>query len=888
MSFIVEAFFSGCISKVVNDGTDFSIPRIKSALNDKKNRNLPTKVYRVIERALNIVTDKKYKGTDISYDAIERIFIEFRENGDTLESVKCGLGLLVSDVSDQKCENFLDKFYDGVCQDEDLYKRISLILKEKGIKINQQEFQQLNENIEGGFAQLNRKIDEKISINNKNDNKYNLQNRVPVKSRTQEYADKWNENMFLNNFDKRDENAGVNIKLRDVYLDEHLPHYIWGENKNSRNDLKDLLSEYINPHNDNEMLLILGQPGIGKSTLITWSTAKFSERIDDILVYRFAFDFENIDWQNGWISNRVLEKWGLNHSDLNGKILIIDGFDEVSIESNRRRDILDSLYIDWINNKEIKNFSLIITCRENYIQGFERLKCKYITLQTWNEPQIKSFCNIFQEKTKNKVSEDTIEKLFENKEILGIPLILYMVLALNISIEKEGSIVDVYDKIFALEGGIYDRCIDFKSFSEKHRISEIKKYIHQMSREIAFWMFENEPEEAYIPKNEYQRMCDSILLEEECENKNIQQDFLIGNYFKLVKHCEGLEAEELYFVHRSIYEYFVAETIYSSIPNTMKNFSKENLDEFVGIISVYLKKGQITHTICKYLQHKILKLCSARSQEELTFYQWMEMAVDKMVNNGMFYSSEYRNCNNIIYKETKCFINLVEILRQLHDKDNSNYILMNVNKGQIEKYIKYCCITFEKKGENDLNLSKMFLKKVNLVGTNLENINFINAMLEKINLSRANLEKANFSGAILKSANLELAILNNADLSNADLSGAYLHRADLTNAVLREAILNESILIETVLNKANLERANLEKANLRGAILSDANLKEAKLSNVDFSRAILIGADLKDAILSNVILTNAIIDERQAGYLEGKCNLHHTFVLYDDDELIPY
>ena len=888
MSFIVEAFFSGCISKVVNDGTDFSIPRIKSALNDKKNRNLPTKVYRVIERALNIVTDKKYKGTDISYDAIERIFIEFRENGDTLESVKCGLGLLVSDVSDQKCENFLDKFYDEVCQDEDLYKRISLILKEKGIKINQQEFQQLNENIEGGFAQLNRKIDEKISINNKNDNKYNLQNRVPVKSRTQEYADKWNENMFLNNFDKRDENAGVNIKLRDVYLDEHLPHYIWGENKNSRNDLKDLLSEYINPHNDNEMLLILGQPGIGKSTLITWSTAKFSERIDDILVYRFAFDFENIDWQNGWISNRVLEKWGLNHSDLNGKILIIDGFDEVSIESNRRRDILDSLYIDWINNKEIKNFSLIITCRENYIQGFERLKCKYITLQTWNEPQIKSFCNIFQEKTKNKVSEDTIEKLFENKEILGIPLILYMVLALNISIEKEGSIVDVYDKIFALEGGIYDRCIDFKSFSEKHRISEIKKYIHQMSREIAFWMFENEPEEAYIPKNEYQRMCDSILLEEECENKNIQQDFLIGNYFKLVKHCEGLEAEELYFVHRSIYEYFVAETIYSSIPNTMKNFSKENLDEFVGIISVYLKKGQITHTICKYLQHKILKLCSARSQEELTFYQWMEMAVDKMVNNGMFYSSEYRNCNNIIYKETKCFINLVEILRQLHDKDNSNYILMNVNKGQIEKYIKYCCITFEKKGENDLNLSKMFLKKVNLVGTNLENINFINAMLEKINLSRANLEKANFSGAILKSANLELAILNNADLSNADLSGAYLHRADLTNAVLREAILNESILIETVLNKANLERANLEKANLRGAILSDANLKEAKLSNVDFSRAILIGADLKDAILSNVILTNAIIDERQAGYLEGKCNLHHTFVLYDDDELIPY
>ena len=89
-------------------------------------------------------------------------------------------------------------------------------------------------------------------------------NRAKIKSRTQEYADKWNDNMFLNNFDERDENAGINVKLREVYLDKHLPHYIWGNNRNARDDLKTLLKEYINPHNGNKMLLILGQPGIGK------------------------------------------------------------------------------------------------------------------------------------------------------------------------------------------------------------------------------------------------------------------------------------------------------------------------------------------------------------------------------------------------------------------------------------------------------------------------------------------------------------------------------------------------------------------------------------------------------------------------------------------------
>lgn len=489
-------------------------------------------------------------------------------------------------------------------------------------------------------------------------------------------------------------------------------------------------------------------------------------------------------------------------------------------------------------------------------------------------------------KTKNDISKSTIEKLLENRDILGIPLILYMVLALNISIEKEGSIVDVYDKIFSLDGGIYDRCIDFKSFSEKHRIGEIKKQIHQISRDIAIWMFENEPEKAYIPKNEYQSICASIMLEVEQENKNIQQDFLIGNYFKL-KHCEGLETEKLYFVHRSIYEYFVAETIYSSIPNTMKKFSKENLDDFAGIVSVYLKKGQITHTICKYLQHKILKLCNSISQEELTFYQWMEMTVDKMVNNGMFYSSEYVNRNKIIYKEMKCFINLAEILRQLHDKDNSNYILMNVNRGQIEKYIKYCCVTFEEYKESYLNLNKMFLENVNLAGMNLSNINFANAMLKKTNLSRANLGKAIFSGSILESANFESAILNNADFSNADLSNADLTFSNLTSAKFINTVLKESVLVETNLGNANLTNANLEKANLRGANLEKANLKGANLSNADLSRAILIDVNLSGTILYNVILTDAIIDKEQVSYFEGKCNMQDSWVL-DNDELICY
>ena len=137
-----------------------------------------------------------------------------------------------------------------------------------------------------------------VYANQNNGNESTSIQQKKVKSRTQEYADKWNANMFLNDFDKRDENAGINVKLREVYLDKHLPHYMWEENRSVRKDIKDLLLEFIYETNVNKMLLILGHPGIGKSTLITWIAANFLKSLEKISVYKFASDLKNVNWKN--------------------------------------------------------------------------------------------------------------------------------------------------------------------------------------------------------------------------------------------------------------------------------------------------------------------------------------------------------------------------------------------------------------------------------------------------------------------------------------------------------------------------------------------------------------------------------------------------------------
>lgn len=669
-----------------------------------------------------------------------------------------------------------------MCESEEFVKNISIQISNT-VDDTRMEIQRISDYLKENFSKISTDNQRILDIL-REILEQNQKNKGMKKSRTQEYENKWNANMFLNNFDKRDESAGVNLKLSEIYLDEHLPHYVWGDNKNKFTDLKDLLTEYIEEHNDNKMLLVLGQPGIGKSTLITWITANFNERIDDILVYQIASDFGNIDWQNDRISNRILEEIGLNRDDLNGKILILDGFDEVSIESVRRRNILDSLYGDWIYNKTIENFSLIITCRENYIQEFAILKCKYITLQSWNEVQIKSFCSIFQEKIKSSISDVTLKKLLENKRILGIPLILYMVLALNISIEEEGSIVDVYDKIFSLEGGIYDRCIDNKSFADKHRIGYIKKQIHQMSREIAIWIFENNPNEAYIPQEEYKKICINIIHEAGENSKGLEQDFIIGNFFDL-KHCEGQKGEELYFVHRSIYEYFVVETIYSSIENSIQILTDESQKELVANIVVYLKQGKVTNTIGEYLKHKISTLLNRLSSEKKDkFYDWWESAISRIMHKGMFYytANNINYYENIINKECICFENILEISRFLVDLSERKYIMEKVGRKQLKRYIEHCLIenigTQIKKEKKD-----SFINIENGKGLDLRKIS-----LHKIDLSGANLSGANLSGANLAGANLSGANLSGAILCDVNLCDMNLDDVDIRRAVLEKSI----------------------------------------------------------------------------------------------------
>jgi uncharacterized protein YjbI with pentapeptide repeats len=802
MTFVEESVISGFIGKIISDCVDVSWGKIEEGVKNK-HQNIQSQIYNVVVNVLNQMTYNKYADSqDKVYQAAEKLLTGYKEDRcDSIEVVRSGLHILGESVNRDKYMELKRMLYQELCKDdyEELYRQIRLLQQDKE-RNRTSRIEKKIDKVQQSVDETNWRLD---AFQKKNGKVDNIQNRKPVKSRTQEYADKWNENMFLNDFDKRDEDAGENITLSEVYLETHLPHYIWRNNKNVSYDMKELLSEYIYGNNENKMLLVLGQPGIGKSTLITWIIANFFLKIDDIFVYKFASDLKNVDWKGEKLSKEILGILNLSYKDLNGKILILDGFDELSIGGDRK-EILDRLYHDLIYKKKIHKFVLILTCRENYVRALEGLKCDYVILQPWDERQIQSFCDIYYINTRNKITENSMNNILKNRAILGIPLILYMTLALNISIEEEGAIVDIYDQIFSLrDGGIYDRCIHNSNYADSHWISKMKMQIHQVSRHIAIWMFEKNPDEASIPQRAYQEICMNIVQENYQDNSEIERSSLIGNFFRL-KHCEGIQGEQLYFIHRTIYEYFVAEAIYTSIENALVNLSEESQEELAGNISVLLMNGKIDYTIGEFLKNKIYKIYKVLPREKQeVFGIWWKKAFNKMITSGMFYFTKrnMQNFENIISKECQCFVNLLEIIRRLKDLDNVTYLWSYVDQKYLEKYIRHSALEVYESGKRNF----IDLSYVNLCG---------------INLQRTNLCYANLTETYFRQANL-----GNSDLQNANLQGADFRGADLRRVDLRQAKLKGTIFYGANLRGANLRDINLEEANLLGAILDENQVK---------------------------------------------------------------
>jgi len=809
----VEAFFSGCISKVINDGKDFSWTKIKKVINDKNDRNLSTKIYRVIERTLNIVTDKKFKDTDKLYDAIEKVFIEFKNNGDSIESVKCGVGLLCSDVSNQICENFLDKFYSGVCQDEDLHKVIGLILQEKGIQINQEEFKQLNKTVEYGFDQLNRKIDnladttiENSLINDENEigNKTKFQN-----DKKQDYIKNWNSRLFLHQ--DNDENP---ITLADAFImPDFKIHREIRPMRFAKDDTLDNIIDKFVKYDKTTIMLITGVPGIGKSSITSWIANSYKEN-DDIIILRFR-DFKKKELEKG-ILNSICSTLVCESDDLEDKIIVLDGFDEIKILSMRDR-LLNSFFNDI---KDFENCKFLITSRPTYVdmKYFQNV----LELQVFDIKKVESFYERIKRKKLNSK-----EKIQSNLEVIGIPVILYMAIMSDVDISENPTKPELYDHIFAEKGGIFDRFYDGDVEYDKGKQilrnpENIKKYLNFLSN-VAFKMFEDnilliKKQECQIPELEFEDKKISVL------------EFPIKYLF------EDTETN-IEFIHKSIYEFFVSYYIFDVLDKIVEsNLSNENL---AGILGELFVNNYLSPEILEFLSYKI---ANGKLKNK---FDVINQTFQIMIQDGMTHHT-HKCYKRVIDCEMKVFANMLELLHLWNvysikvDSQIIDYLGYNKNAMFNFSYVDLAEATLNNLDLRNINLNNSNLRNSSLEGTDLRITKLINANLHSTNLKKTDLRNTDFKNADLRNANMRYANLRNANLVCADLRMADLLYAILVNANLKNADLSKADLRYT-----NLSRAILKNTCLVGALLDERQVELLKeIYNLQGVRVFLFKTNL--------------------------------------------
>lgn len=642
---------------------------------------------------------------------------------------------------------------------------------------------------------------------------------------SESYLRKWEESLFLND----------TVPLKQVY---QLPNI-----ENKHESMKEVLQNFI-PTTDvswdaPDMLVVLGHPGSGKSTLITYllNKCKLSKRIT-VRVHRFTA-FENINW-NGNPQNLpqlMLNAMGLDINHLTNLLLILDGLDEINMLGGHDA-FLDHLYDQWILRDTTYRFSLIITCRTNRIQDPEILSANYIMLSPLTGQQIQQFARAYWKGTNMPVNTKMMD-LFKEldhhkhslKDILGIPLILYITLALEVDVTDSVSLSDVYSQIFSLD---HDNSIYLRSrYDQMHSVTaEEAEKIHEFSKKIAEKIWELNPTEAAVEKSVYEPLAANLA----GRGENRLRKLLIGQYF-----MEGQGSAQLLFVHRSLYEYFTALSIFDSVkslaeakqlPTQMYSQLQKNgrvpaLTAVANLIGV--------HCLFDYpdIQGHLLNMLR---KSPIKSVHWWQKLFSLFTQYGMVDAVVGRTTGGTagIQEELNRFYNLIWLVREELKllKAPSPFDLGNLMPTPI--YFR-----IPSKGIKDL--SYLNLPEIELSGGDFGSGDF----------SRSNMERAHLIGTILSAAQLAGTQLRLAVLCHADLSGANLRKADLSKADLQNADLSGANLQD-----ANLAGANLKGANLKGANLQNANLAEAVLENVNFTNAVFCRANLSKAKLHQAVLRN--------------------------------
>lgn len=654
------------------------------------------------------------------------------------------------------------------------------------------------------------------------------------------FKDMWNEDLFLNNTesDKKMSLSQVFIKTnftlvtyyrnrlvinnydKSYKVNEVLIHY--DKYIKNENTLDEFIDSFMS--SSNKILIVLGQPGSGKSSFIAYLAGnKFKDKRNCIFIKLYKIN--DITDENDNFLEQILIYLNMEECDLENKILVLDGFDELILYGDR--NVVIANFINNVKNK-YKRLKIIVTMRENYIDienssyisYYE--ECKIIILDIFNLLQIAQFHLSY---LGERITEQRLEVFDTDLNALGIPIILYIIYALNLDINNVSDKYKLYERIFSTKNGIYDKCNKYDDIGREFSVEE-KEMFHEVSQKIAFLIFKS------VSKH-------SILISDiEKELEKYDYSEVILRHYMTMNYYEKTD-NDLMFKHKSFYDYFLA--IY--IQNLLVEEHTDN--HFAEILCNTLCYGDITEAV-PYLEHKIESIELPQS-----FYEHLYNAAKSILIYGGIYYLDNMSDNGLCL-EANIFLNVMTIIRitsmgtdkrfhccSLRDSViNELTNLKQIYRAVPKDLFTYVLLTDETDDMKLYNLDEDSFScnnaLINIEGKPIfrKNINhsvFCQSSMEKIFLRYCKITNVYFTLSEIDHCRFENTEFENVDFSscninNTSFAGSTLNCVNFSRAILKDVTLARVKFENVTFGGCTFEKLFIDKDNYEFLKTQDVNI----------------------------------------------------------------
>lgn len=605
--------------------------------------------------------------------------------------------------------------------------------------------------------------------------------------------------------------------LEDVYVDSEFE---------SETGHFDTFKELYDSIDDEENILIEGDPGLGKSSLVMFVANEYCR--EKLFVGKTVFFIRGKDLRNskGDPIQDIVEHIGLSQSAyLKNTIVFLDAYDEISFVSkstDQNNAYHRQLELDFPGEK------LIITSRPDYIRGFCGTRVK---IQRFSPKQREIFLDKYNsgKSIQEKLKEDFInsltldDDLYENgiEEIISIPMLLYLIAVNNIDISEISDKYALYEKVFGTQ--TRDGAI-----KRNRKITQnIWNQLYKLAMNIAHYMYMNG--ELYIENEQVINLIDNMHL-------GPVDTEILKNRFGIEIYLKGSEDRLFTYIHTSIYEFFAAKYICDELKGVFGRYlcnTEYDIHSVIVALNKIFNAKIFSPNIFLYIMENIQAGCFDFLFEKSiqVLYQLMKLLnqlLSTQIYQGNITDVPYiilmKNMLLWVFNVFSVFFGRLEIDDEPYWVEvNQDIISFLINSLEPNDYLLLAHLKL-----NKFIMQKTDFKKCYFIDNDLTNADFSYSYCNEITVVGQRFDNMRMRSVDLYNIVLENCSFENTDLRFSDMRSGIFDKVSFKGADMRAVYLDDASFFSCNFEGAHIciedfENVKLEKTSLKNAILYEGS-----------------------------------------------------------------